>query len=251
MRKCLCGAKEGDGERFTRDGASLLLCARCGTIVTLSDVDLGIYQRDYHDTHQVRVGHLPYTDRFDHDLALAARRLEHIKPFANRFDLDSLLDVGCSNGAFVIAAGEEGFQAFGFEVNEQIASYARRRGAKVMTHPEGLRALALPGPGYAIITAHDVIEHFADPALELAEWRRLLRVNGLLVIDTPDVDCALAREKGPEYHHIRPDEHLFLLSERLLRALLSRTGFAVSHVARPIPGKMVVYAQASPWWGHT
>lgn len=244
MRSCPCGCASGDV--FEKLGKRHMRCADCRSIVLLDGIDTSIYLRDYHDRHQRRIGHVPYRLRFDQDYALAHKRLDAIEKRrawkTARSNL-RLLDIGCSNGAFVVAACDRGFKAIGFEVNADIAEHAQARGARVLVQPSGVSA-AIHAGHYDVVTAHDVLEHFALPAEELAAWRRLVAPGCLLVVDTPDADCLLAHHRGVDYHHIRPDEHFHLFSEALLRRLLTGAGFRVIDVDRPIEGKLVAYAEA-------
>jgi 2-polyprenyl-3-methyl-5-hydroxy-6-metoxy-1,4-benzoquinol methylase len=95
---------------------------------------------------------------------------------------------------------------------------------------------------FDIITYYDVIEHVRGPLSELRRVRRYLRDGGLIVIDTPDADEPRFEELSLEWHHMKPQEHLWFFTERHLRRLARRAGFAIDDVERPIQGKIVLYA---------
>ena len=94
-----------------------------------------------------------------------------------------------------------------------------------------------------MITYHDVIEHVPDPAAELRRLPQLLRQRGLLVIDTPDAGDPRFAQFGLNWHHMKPQEHLWFFSESHLRGLVEHAGFRIEHVDRPIQGKIVLYAR--------
>jgi SAM-dependent methyltransferase len=96
---------------------------------------------------------------------------------------------------------------------------------------------------FDIITYHDVIEHVQDPTAELLRLHRYLRPEGLLVLDTPDADDREFAERGLDWHHLKPIEHLWYFTERSLGTLLSKTGYLIEQIDRPIPGKIVAYSR--------
>lgn len=242
---CICGQTKllSLGRK---DGLRLARCPDCGTVVSVDlprDQEQLLrlytdYALGYHTEWQRGVGHLPYTERYAHDYQLAQGRLALIAKHGERGG--KLLDIGCSNGAFVAAAEEAGFAACGFEVNQEIADWARRRKITVHSGPS-LHQAGFVMKTFNVITAHDVIEHFADPAAELAFWRELLIPGGLLVIDTPDSWCDLAIDEGLDYRHYRPREHTFVFSEKSLTKMIAVAGFLLRSMEHPIPGKLVAY----------
>ena len=232
--RCLCGTVAVD-VLGSKDARPVGRCVRCGLIRTCSVPDdyMTLY-RSGDRYHSERPGHVPYRERFDHDRAIAALRwprlLSHVR----------LLDVGCANGAFVRHAADQGLAAEGLEPNPGMAAWAHERCARPIH-----RSWDTVRGKFDIITYHDVIEHVPDPPRELRRLRRFLRSGGLLVIDTPDADDVRFRRLGLEWHHMKPQEHLWFFSEAHLRQLVEHAGFAVAHVDRPIEGKIVLYARLS------
>ncbi|WP_370945232.1 methyltransferase domain-containing protein [Amycolatopsis sp. cg5] len=120
----------------------------------------------------------------------AAFVMPHLNPAV------TLLDVGCGPGtittgllpaARVIAVDSEPSQLV----------HARRRHprSKVEFLAASAYALPLDDSSIDIVFAHALIEHLADPARALGEFRRVLRTGGLLALSTSDWSRAKLRPK--------------------------------------------------------
>ena len=81
----------------------------------------------YHDTFCTQKGLKPFADpvKWQQDYDVAKARLELIAKVVRPSIVVSLLDVGCSNGAFVAAALDAGYNAFGNDAGEEIIEWAK------------------------------------------------------------------------------------------------------------------------------
>ncbi|MHC4351164.1 MAG: class I SAM-dependent methyltransferase [Planctomycetota bacterium] len=197
------------------------------------------YSKDYWFTYQRQIGHMDLIQRNSHDYELALARISKIKRFVTA---GKLIDVGCSNGAFVRRALEDGFISEGLELHESIAQIARSLNA-VRMRVGDLREQKLPSETYDVVVLNDVIEHFYDPLNEMAEINRILKIHGLLVIETPNADMLKLSGFMLSWKHVRPSEHLFLFSEDLLTEILKDYQFNILLKEYPIPGKISIYSQ--------
>ena len=100
---------------------------------------------------------------------------------------------------------------------------------------------------FDIITAHDVIEHLIDPSLELERMFQRLRDGGYLVIEQPDPSSYQAKAGGLAWKHIKPREHLFLMSpQNFDRFLILQLGMTKIAQWTPLPGRFAaVYRKVS------
>jgi SAM-dependent methyltransferase len=110
-----------------------------------------------------------------------------------------LLDVGCSTGGLVAAAGRRGADVAGLDVALRwlVVAKVRLREAGVEAPLVCANAEHMPFPegAFAVTTAHDLMEHVADPAPVFRELRRVLREGGICVASTNNRYSAL-----PEPH---------------------------------------------------
>jgi SAM-dependent methyltransferase len=95
----------------TRESFRIEACAACGLGHTLPQpVDLGPYYAGYHGARH------GFTARF-----CTMRHVRFLRRAAGRPDGRRLLDVGCGDGTFLLAARDEGWQVAGTELDPAIA----------------------------------------------------------------------------------------------------------------------------------
>ena len=82
---------------------------------------------------------------------------------------------------------------------------------------------------FDFVTLFHVVEHFYDPDTELRNIRKVLKPNGLILIETPNSQDALltkyASEKFRKFTYW--SHHPMLHSHKSLEALVNRSGFTV------------------------
>jgi 2-polyprenyl-3-methyl-5-hydroxy-6-metoxy-1,4-benzoquinol methylase len=118
-----------------------------------------------------------------------------------------LLDVGCAGGAFLVAARDYGFTVTGVEPSHWLADSGRTQyGLDI--HQGILSPGLFPDESFDVITLWDVIEHVTQPADLLNSIHRLLKRDGLLLVNYPDFGSWMARLLGQRWP--------FLLSVHLL-----------------------------------
>lgn len=138
-----------------------------------------------------------------------------------------LLDVGSGAGHLLEAARRRGWDVTGVELDEDSAEQSRRLyGLDPIVAPF---ALGLVGDEtFDAVTFHHSLEHFADPVEALAAARAALRPGGVLHVVVPNlrtVDRLWSRKIRRRIWD--PPRHRFVFTDRTLRALVERAGFAV------------------------
>lgn len=195
----------------------------------------------YHFAHQEMKGEPDYSTRFDHDYAVGQMRTRIIAELYSPRPDHRLVDVGCSNGGFVMAALDAGYNAFGIDPSAAMIDWAIRRKSELVGRVH--QGDALPWSGCGVITYHDVLEHVRDPFVVIQDAAQRLAFNGVLVIETPDPACDEARAAGIHGKHIKPREHTMLLPEDVWRQMLRAAGLTVVMVATPVRQKLAIYAR--------
>lgn len=139
-----------------------------------------------------------------------------------------LLDVGCSNGAFIYHASKEGVCSEGVEPAEKAALAAQKAGLKV--YHGFIENLNLPSNSYDAITLFEVIEHLKDPLILLEECHRLLRKNGVMVIKTANTDSWTVKILKGKWHYFsigKHGGHISFFNKRSISLLAYQAGFHV------------------------
>ena len=206
-------------------------CRSCGFIFMnppFTDATIkGFYTEDYYR------GSAEYTY---HDEREAERYAAHV--WDSRLNVirryaaeGNFLDVGSSFGGFLRRAGRY-YTTFGIEMSEYSAAYARKEGG-LNIHTGTLGDHPYEGNFFSVITMIEVLEHLKDPAPALKECCRLLKKEGVLVLQTANMEGLQARLMKDRYGYYLPG-HLSYFSLRNLSDVLRHAGFSRIRVYRPV-----------------
>jgi SAM-dependent methyltransferase len=129
-----------------------------------------------------------------------------------------LVEIGCAGGALLDDLARAGFTAVeGIDASARAVEACRGRGL-AQVRLATAAATGLPAASVDWIIASDVLEHCADEAAALREWRRVLRPGGGLWVGVP----AYAFLWGP---HDEINNHCRRYTYPRLRAALCAAGF--------------------------
>ena len=218
---CTCeNCGHGSLESFIdRPGHQLKRCPVCNLFQKGILESNSVYEGDYHSG---------YSSRRRSKERTAAIRLGSTTKYLTT-DRPRLLDIGCSVGATVKAAADLGWEASGVDVSQGAVEFCKQ---------EGLDCHQITGT--ALLTNWHVIEHVQDVRETLAEWRRVLKPDGVMILETPDSTCAKVRRLGTEYKKFWPPEHLYTFDRANLSSILESSGFEL------LPTRLIGKATALP-----
>src|SRR5262249_5895315 len=143
-----------------------------------------------------------------------------------------LLEIGCAYGFFLLEAREY-FDVHGIEISVEAAAHCQSQGLDVVSGIVTEERVAQHAP-LDVVVLLDVIEHLTNPLEVLRMVHANLNVGGHIVITTGDWDSILSRLMGSAWRLMTPPQHVFFFSRRTMRATLSRAGFRVVQVSRPV-----------------
>jgi len=134
-----------------------------------------------------------------------------------------LLDVGCGDGYFLLGMKHRGWEVRGIELHEKVAAYARDTlGLDVLAGAE--HEVEWGGP-YDCITLFGVIEDVDDPNACLSRCFNNLTDDGLLVVQTHNIDSWEAKYFGPDWFNVEAPRHVWHFAPPTLRRLLENNRF--------------------------
>ena len=223
--RCWCGNRAL--EAFSADYCR---CAACETLICKSDgIDANdFYGWDYFHHDQTRRGVPPIETRARGDLH---ERCVYWLDALTRFVLPParVLELGSAHGGFVALLRQAGYDAIGLDLSPSIVELARKTfDVPMLTGPIEGQATLNPGSFDAIVMM-DVIEHLPDPKGTIEHCLKLLKPDGIFMIQTPCYPAGNSLEelrdgKHQFLLHLSPGEHLQLFSERSLTMVLERAG---------------------------
>lgn len=208
----------------------LLRCAMCGQL--LSSCTRGQYQQALKkwDTASGTTPEGRSAARFrrvtERRLRYALRLLGRSFPPPLR-----LLDVGCSSGALLAVAARLGFSPSGVEIASKAAETARRAGFEVFCGL--LHEARFADEAFDVITAFELIEHLNNPLLLLRECHRILKPEGVLIINTPNAaswTASVMKERWDGFSLTSMGGHVSFFSPRSLAHLADQCGFRVERL---------------------
>lgn len=213
-------------------GGQILECVRCGsgTVVPqptpkqLEELYGEAYYKQFISGQGVAGG---VTDASD-ALKRRLRMLEDLTPRG------TLLDLGCAIGTFVAHARSMGWDAIGVEPSPWAAEQARQHyGLEI--HCGTLESAPIRPGSVDVVHANHVIEHLADPFATLAAAMRILRPDGLIVIEVPQelrrplVDWVSSgfQRRFSNTPNPNPTYHVTFFTVQGLTSLARRAGFLI------------------------
>lgn len=222
MRVCWCG--NADLAPFSPDYGE---CKACGTLVSLvgmsteelqvSNDETDFYGKNYWLDHQSsELGFPDIFTRARNDLT--ERNLHWLKTLLKyRLPPAKVLELGCSHGSFVALMRQAGYDSAGVEMSPWVVEFGQKTfGIPISVGP--VEALDIAPGSLDVIALMDVLEHLPDPVATMAHCLRLLKPDGILLIQTPQFKKgmaykALLETKGPFLELLKADEHLYLFTD--------------------------------------
>jgi len=211
----------------TKFGLSLVKCKTCGLIYTnprpqelerLQRYESPLFFEEY--LKNLKASPSSY------DLAFIRNHYHPYLRLLNAYSAPgkNLLDLGCGAGFFLKAAEEKGWKVEGVEISRSAAHYARDI-VRVTVHNGYLENLKLPSENYDAVTLLDILEHLPDPMGTLKEIHRILKREGVLILNTPDYNSLSRFFLGKDWAVLSPAEHLYNFTQKTLSTMLSRADF--------------------------
>lgn len=225
-RACvICGNRE-TAHVFTKDGFQLRRCSSCDLVFVAnpptSDAldELYSFDQGYHSKFAA-----PDAD-MGPEVKAARRHLDELSRFKAK---GRLLDIGCSVGIFLCEARQVGWEVSGVERSPDSAEIGRQRfglniAAGALTQHTFVDAI------FDAVTMWDVIEHLEDPLSALKTINRLLAEDGVILMETPNIDGLFPRlsykvaNTLDYWPHPEPPGHLFQFSKHTISRLLASAG---------------------------
>lgn len=140
-----------------------------------------------------------------------------------------VLDIGTAGGAFLDAASQYGYEACGMEPSADLVARGKLRGLNIEQGTIENHNFELGS--FDMVCLWDVIEHLPDPKAALLEVKKLLKPDGILLINYPDIGTWQAKIAGKRFWWIL-SVHLHHFTPKSIADICKRTGFEAFHFQR-------------------
>ena len=205
-------------DRFPLD---LVLCSNCSLVQLTEDVPPERLFRDY-----------LYQSSFSDTMTLHVKHSAERLICDRRLGTDSLVvEIGSNDGYLLRHFAAAGVPVLGIDPARNVAQVARTRGVPTISEFFGgplAEELVAEGRSADVILANNVMAHVPDISGVAAGVAKLLKHDGIFVMETPYVRELIDRVEFDTIYH----EHLFYYSLTALDALFRRHDLIVADVER-------------------
>lgn len=144
-------------------------------------------------------------------------------------EASNLLEIGCGEGLFLDQARNSGYRVSGIEPNEKASRYVRDiLGINVTTAT--LAESGIEHDSIDIVVMLHVMEHLLDPQKEISEIRNILKKNGLLVLEMPNIDSLPYKFLRKKWRQFFIPDHYWFFSKKTISIFLEKQGFKIIQI---------------------
>jgi 2-polyprenyl-3-methyl-5-hydroxy-6-metoxy-1,4-benzoquinol methylase len=137
-----------------------------------------------------------------------------------------ILDIGCGRGYFLLACRKAGYKVEGVDISTVAATYVEGE-LKIPVRIGEFDKINFGTDSYDVITMWHSLEHTNDPNNYLIKARRLLKDDGILIVDVPNYEGHDAKMNWQGWPHWDLPYHFYHFTKRSLIALLKKHRFIV------------------------
>ena len=173
---------------FSKEDFTVQRCVSCGFRFTnpipTEETIGGYYGADNYMSHatQSSKGLMPFVYKRVRNINLN-NKLRLLKRYAGN---KRLLDIGAGNGFFLEACKTEGYIVQGLEPDEKARKVAKTDRGLDLESPEKISNIATDS--IDVITMWHVLEHVYHLKRDIAEYMRVLKPDGTLILALPNID---------------------------------------------------------------
>jgi SAM-dependent methyltransferase len=146
-----------------------------------------------------------------------------------------LLDVGCAAGFVLHGFETQGWKGIGIEPNTTMANFGRSE-FKLNIHTGSLETYSTEDK-FDLVTLIQVIGHFYDIDKALENISRLVLNNGLVLVESWNMNSLVARMFGKYWHEYSPPSVINWFSGKSLTQLFKEYGFQL--IDKGFPAKRI------------
>ena len=228
-QKCVLCDSSNISALFEREEGAMIKCRNCSLVYQFPQISKNRYLREVQK----------YYSETDPSFRVAYSRKRLYKKFLSQISQiksksTRLLDVGCGWGYFLSLAKNDGWEAYGLELNPDLVKMGiKNYGLDIQC--ADFEESDFRQSYFDVITLWNVFEELTDPLRCLLKIKKFLKPSGILYLRTPNGAFHLftfrIQQVLKKLHlaHLVPYQssifHIFNFSNRTLQRILSNLGF--------------------------
>lgn len=130
-----------------------------------------------------------------------------------------LLDIGAGTGDFLVMAKKNGWDITGFEPSDKARKIAESKGVAFTGQLSDIESHTAD-----VVTMWHVLEHVPDIEAHIAELKRILKPDGVIIIAVPNYKSFDAQHYGVFWAAYDVPRHLWHFSKTSIKRLFERQG---------------------------
>ena len=140
-----------------------------------------------------------------------------------------VLDVGCGSGTLLGLLKHRGFRVTGLDFSAEAAAIAKAENG-VDVAVGSLEEAHFPAESFDVVTLFHVMEHVTNPRQVLAEVSRVLKPNGVAILQVPNIESWQFKIFGARWYGLDIPRHVIDYSRNSMLKLLADSGFVVNRI---------------------
>lgn len=230
-----CPACEGErtkrlfglDERVSKGDLSVVRCEDCGISWTAPLPDkadiAALYPPEYYGSGKER-----FPSLVESLVRLSRRRRARKIIKLNSGIPGRVLDIGCGRGWMLNFLKMKGWEAYGTELSSESSHFAREHlKLNDVIIINKVEDCSFPSSHFDVVTLWHTLEHLLEPFRTLEEVNRILKEDGLLIIEVPNFGGLQAGMFGNKWFHLDSPRHLYHFDNKTLKRILEGSGFSV------------------------
>ena len=152
------------------------------------------------------------------------KALRYIEKFTNG-KKGKIYDIGTAGGSFLQAAKKRNWEVYGTEPNKWLVNWCKENyGIEILQGD--MFSHHFDNNFFDVVTLWDVLEHVPDPTKNLNEISRILKKDGFLIVNYPDIGSWISKLLGRRWMFLL-SVHLFYFDRKTIKKMLRKVGFDI------------------------
>lgn len=217
---------------YQKDDIEVVQCQHC------SFVFIPPYYRKQLTYHQYKDESVLNQIRAGNDWVKIQRHRLRFKLIQKYKPSGKLFDLGVGWGHFLYTGKLLGYDTSGIEISEMPYTYAKE---DLKLNVQHIDFFDYPNEEakYDLLTMWDVLEHIDDCDKVLEKCSKMLKKDGIIVIQVPQIDSYFAKKYKEKWKMMGLD-HVNYFSKRTITDLLSQYGFEVKTIKSSLEIKLFI-----------
>lgn len=172
------------------------------------------------------------------------KEIKNILQERKNIDEIKLLDIGCGAGEFLNSLTHLKIKLYGIDNSENAIKIALQNNNLIIKKSNIIEEPLFEFEYFDIITLFHTLEHLSDPNKAIQNIKNILKRDGFLIIQVPNIECLLFKITKRHWAGLHIPQHLFHFSKKSLQNFLSNNNFRIVKIKdfslRSSPAQVVV-----------